>query len=458
MAIHRLKIVGVHYAVNPESTPQEEETEMMHKRTASRLNELNLARPIVVLMPEPTNPVDARAVMARTEGRRIGYVEKSQLDVVHALFEAQGGRPLMARIEGVEAKKHGWLNVCVETEAEVLVSPQNACGEAWQKWVCQVPVLPCEDARFACLEAETVLDEALASLPREMASAPSQEALLKLQEGVDAYLRLWLENALHDLSYEALLTREHYISRLKEITRTSPHPKLLGALTALEKQRTALCGNKRMALRIEVWWKALYRSKEMELLWDSWLARIGGNLEQGEEEMNAALQTLPFDLGGLLNHRGLFFSRLHYTQVPRAVFWQIVSLLLLRERTLHERRIEAPRIMNRAAEKMPEGEAIPFEVVMPKELETPEAKRVLAKLQKKGYLDADFQPSRLVGWERGTLAFEVTDYLGIKFRWAVMASLWKMNPSTLRQYHSQNFTESKVADFSKKIKSIIYSS
>ena len=34
MAIYRLKIVGVHYAVNPDSFAHAEETELMHRRTA----------------------------------------------------------------------------------------------------------------------------------------------------------------------------------------------------------------------------------------------------------------------------------------------------------------------------------------------------------------------------------------------------------------------------------------
>jgi hypothetical protein len=111
MAIYTFRIVGVHYAVNPDSTSHAEETELMHQRTAQRLRELDEVRPLVVLIPEPSNPADTRAVMARVDGGRIGYVDKTQLDTVHALFQANGGRPLMACIESVEAKKHGWMIV-----------------------------------------------------------------------------------------------------------------------------------------------------------------------------------------------------------------------------------------------------------------------------------------------------------------------------------------------------------
>ena len=54
MAIYRLKIVGVHYAVNPDSFASAEETELMHQRTAERLRELDEKRPRVALVPEPT--------------------------------------------------------------------------------------------------------------------------------------------------------------------------------------------------------------------------------------------------------------------------------------------------------------------------------------------------------------------------------------------------------------------
>ena len=68
MTVYRLKIVGVHYAVNPESAACREETDDMHQRTIARLNELDKVRMPVVLMPEPSNPVDARASWHAWEG------------------------------------------------------------------------------------------------------------------------------------------------------------------------------------------------------------------------------------------------------------------------------------------------------------------------------------------------------------------------------------------------------
>jgi hypothetical protein len=98
-----------------------------------------------------------------------------------------------------------------------------------------------------------------------------------------------------------------------------------------------------------------------------------------------------------------------------------------------------------------------FTVTIPEELRTPEAKKVLARLQKKGILDSDLQPSTLVGWQKGILAYELTERLEIKRRWVVMATLWKCSDKTLRQNYSKNFNEPKAIDFSKKVKVMIYS-
>ena len=131
MATYRFKIVGVHYAVNPDSCT--DETELMHQRTADRLRELDETRPAVVLIPEPSNPVDTRAVMARVMGERIGYVDKTQLDTLHALLQAGGGLPLKATIEAVEARKHGWMIVCLEADGDVRVESQNQSDSLWEE-------------------------------------------------------------------------------------------------------------------------------------------------------------------------------------------------------------------------------------------------------------------------------------------------------------------------------------
>lgn len=455
MATYRFKIVGVHYAVNTDHTSSGEETEDMHIRTASRLAELDKVRPAVVLIHEPTNPVDTRAMMARVKGERIGYVDKTQLDTAHALLKANGGLPLRTAIDEVEVRKHGWLCVTLEADAEVPVEPSRSLSDEWGRWTCTLPTIAPDDAQFARMEAEVMLDGVL--------SRHITEADFDLLE---EYMNLWLKNALHDLSEEARLTREHYIMALRELEKlpsqnAAPAPEMMPRIKALvfqlEKLRTAICGNKRMRIRIDKWWRELMQSKEMEILWDTWKARINDDLGQGVNEVVTPLKALPFDLYAILDKRELFFSRLHYNHVPRKVFWQIVSLLLLRDRTLMEEKgggeTERPQ-EDWGIETLPQEEET-FTVEIPDKLQSLQAQKILGKLQKKGYLDEDLQPSKLKGWQKGVLAFEITNRLGIYAKWKVMATLWKLHDKTLRQYYEKSCDEDKSIEFSKKIKAVI---
>ena len=538
MATYRFKIVGVHYAVNPDSTSREEETELMHQRTAQRLRELDEKRPAVVLIPETTNPVEARAVMARVEGARIGYVSTSQLDTLHALFQANGGRILKATIESVEARKHGWMNICVETEEEVRIEPQNQCDSPWSEWTCTLPELPTIDSRFAQMEAEVMLEDAFApqitqiSTDNNLLSDGNKE--INLCESVksvvnlniiDSYIRLWLEKSLHDLSNEARLMREHYIMRLKQMTpqneESSPDTQPSGntmeaqggsiestpfqeppshfatLVYELEKQRTAICGQKRMNLRVGKWWNELLASAEMDRLWKTWVTQIEGNWEQGVNKLVTPLRALPFDLYVYIGDKKIFFSRLHYSGVPRKKYWQVISLMLLHERTLMEMNpkggnetlypldgetrlqveeggcnhklphpdgrwgSETERLPQEGCPKSghPQDLETPnetFTVTIPEELKTSEAKKVLARLQKKGILDADLQPVKLSNTQKAVLAWELTERLRIRKRWTVMATLWKCNPETLRKSRDKGYNKQVSNDFEKLIKPIIH--
>ena len=264
MATYQFKIVGVHYAVNADHTRPAPETEEMHIRTANFLRELDEARPPVVLMPEPTNPVDARAVMARARGKRIGYVDKTQLDTVHALLQAAGGGFLRTCISEVEARKHGWLHVTLEADAEVPVEPSRSHSDEWNGWTCTLPSIAPDEAHFARIEAEAILDGVLS---KYIADDSVKHGLVEYIDLLEEYIHLWLSSALHDLSEEARLTREHYILSLKEMTSgnttscqdmglqntvsSQPMPRIKALVAALEKQRTAICGNRRMHLRIQ---------------------------------------------------------------------------------------------------------------------------------------------------------------------------------------------------------------
>ena len=487
MATYRFKIVGVHYSVNPDSSTGE--TELMHQRTADRLRELDKMRPAVVLIPEPSNPVDSRAVMARVMGERIGYVDKTQLDTLHALLQAGGGLPLKAAIEAVEARKHGWMIVCLEADEDVRIEPQNQSDSLWTEWSCPLPVLPATDSQFAQIEAEVMLDDVLSKYRTDEGFTPQITQISTdnnlpsdgIQDGnkgnnlcesvksvvdlntIEQYLHIWLNSSLHDLSNEARLTREHYMMRLKELVSQNAtavselsnriHP----LIYALEKQRTAICGQKRMNLRVDKWWKELLQSREMEQLWGMWNLRSDGTSEQWGNELDTHLKALPNQLYAFIDRKKLFFSRLYYSAVPRKKYWQIVSLMLLRDRILMEeshRENHSPVLGTPPQEEQTLNE--PFTVVIPPELETPEAKKILDRLQKKGLLDADYQPKGLPQAKRGVLAWELCNFLGIKDCWKVMGTLWKIKGETLRKARDRGFNKKTVMEFEKKIKNVIY--
>ena len=523
MTIYRLKIVGVHYAVNPDSTSRTEETELMHQRTAQRLRELGEQRPPVALVPEPSNPVDPRAVMARVRGNRIGYVDKTQLDIVHSLLQSRGGKSLVARIDEVEARKHGWLYVAVEAGEEVPVEPLQKPEDAWREWESSLPVIAPDEAYFAREEAEAMLDEVLSKYPimlvpsgfaphstqssTESLSAPADDVQGENKEKrcdtpcdsvvnidlIETYVRLWLQSALHDLSNEARLTREHYIMCLKQMTPQNtdpstegvpqnavlsqePLPRIRALVYELEKLRTAICGQKRSNLRVDKWWKELMQSEAMDRLWKTWMTRNTEGMEQGVNELCTPLRALPFDLYAFIDDRKLFFSRLHYAGVPRTKYWQIVSLMLLRERALRIMKVDAgARVVLDALEEEgcnetfsqvegwsgdlpphPEQEETKFLVTIPKELQTTEAKKILAKLQKKGILDEDLQPVGLSGAKKGVLAWELCDVLGIKTCWKTMGILWKCNGETIRKARDKGIMTDGVIEFTKFLKAIIH--
>ncbi len=462
MAIYRLKIVGVHYAVNAEYESVAVETEEMHRRTVERLSELGTKCPAVVLIADPTNPVDAQAVVAHVEGKRIGFVNKAQLDTVHALMKAAGRQTLIARLDEVNAVKHGWMYVTVDAADDLQIEPLQGPSDEWKGWTCTLPVIAPDEARFACIEAEAVL-ETLLSAGEGEGEATKQGAMDDADwDLVESYIRLWLDNSLHDLSNESRLMRNHYIDALKHLRSRNTTPPRIGTLVeALEKQRTAICGNKRMHLRTGVWWKQLKASKEMQLLWDTWKGRVEDDMERSMNELDTLLRTLPFDLYGLMSHKGLFFSRLHYNRVPRKAFHEIVSAMLLRERTLMEAGSpetgrQAEPVKKEAVPPVADEEETLFIVEIPQELQTPEAKRILDRLQKKGYLDADLQPVGLSGAKKGVLAWELHDRLGIKNIWKAIGVLWKCNGETIRKERTKRITTPAIIEFTKKIKAVIY--
>jgi len=101
---YELKIVGLHYAANPTYNKDMGIVPEMEKHTVDVLRELEKNHPRVLLMPEPTNPMDPLAIMARVRGNRIGYVARHNAQMVQNIFKQTGKKLLTGTIHEVEVK------------------------------------------------------------------------------------------------------------------------------------------------------------------------------------------------------------------------------------------------------------------------------------------------------------------------------------------------------------------
>lgn len=323
MSEYRLKIVGVHYAANPEYVPGIECTEEMELNTVERLKRMDETRPRVVLMPEPNNPVDPNAVMARAVGRKIGYVAKTDLVLAHRLLRCSGQRMMCAAMAEVEVCRRGSMYVSVEAEPEAVARTEVALPAFDRsRWTCTIASLDPHDKWLACQEAEYMLAHLLAH--------PTPETRGELME----YMRVWIDNNLHDLSRDTKLLREQYMAQLTALG----DDKLTPLIRRIDKQRTALCGDHRMTYRL-AWWRELAASPQMELYWTRWTSRRGCDLWRDLRDIDHHLRMLPGDVYDYVDRRSYLFARLCALDIPRDILWNIYTLLLLRERICTELRI-----------------------------------------------------------------------------------------------------------------------
>lgn len=92
----------------------------------------------------------------------------------------------------------------------------------------------------------------------------------------------------------------------------------------------------------------------------------------------------------------------------------------------------------------------------PEALCTPEALEAMQLLQEAELLDADWQPIKLSGPERGLVAREVCLKLEINEVWQTFGQLWGEKPETLRGYMNKAMDQKKSLDFQKRLKNILY--
>ena len=324
MIEYTFKILGVQYAANPDYKFGDPETPEMWARTISLLSDLRDMMPRLVLKPEPTNPNDHLAVMARAMGNKIGYVCKGHRDKVRKILRQSKRGMLAADISKVVVNKHGYLYFTLKCEEAVDDSTQEP-GFDWSEWQTDIPLLPPMEALHAEEEAEFILEEEL--LPH-LADVNITE--------LQTYLGIWMEGSRHDMSLEASRKRELYIKLLEESTRDEVR-ELAGEL---KHQSGSMCCRHRLEERTLEWWPRLVDSVEASNMWNRWCNQTKGQLWGGLQLIDDLLRQLPGNLYQNIGHMEAIFSQLYYLCIPRTALTSILSLLVLRERTCRELSIE----------------------------------------------------------------------------------------------------------------------
>ena len=149
MSHYKVKVVGLHYAANPTYVKEMGKVPEMEENTIRVLKELDENRPQIVLIPEPDNPCDPHAVMARCNGKRIGYVSKTDLETVHRLLQYSVKPLLIGSIEEVEVWSRGNLQIRVEAPERLSVVAETWGAYDWSNWQFDLPLLPVKDTWYS---------------------------------------------------------------------------------------------------------------------------------------------------------------------------------------------------------------------------------------------------------------------------------------------------------------------
>ena len=318
MAEYHLKISGVHYGANGDSVAGQKDTEEMHVRTREMLSWIDRERPIVVLSPDPVNHIHKDAIRASALCKRIGRVAFEDVDRAWDLLR-QSGRPmLVAKVQEVVVKEHGYVVVTVcGDELQAGQSPLTTEIE-WREWMSDLPLLPPSEQLHAEQEAEFVLDNVF--LPC-LADCDIKD--------VKTYLEIWVESGRHDLSREARQKRSAYIECLE----ASADKNVRQLAEPLKEQRRRICERAFLDEHATVWWKERLESENVQRLWRKWLLKNDKKLWQGLKMIDQILRQLPGDLYGDIGQLDVVLSRLYYMNTPRQVFQAILALLMLRHMT-----------------------------------------------------------------------------------------------------------------------------
>ena len=321
MAEYLLKISGVHYGANGDSVAGQKDTEEMHMRTRELLSWIDSTRPIVTLLPDPTNHIHEKAIQARALGRRIGRVAYECVDKAWDLLRQSGQPMMLARVKEVGIMNHGYVMVTVSADDLLTVQKQLAPEIEWKEWLSDLPLLPPSEQLQAELEAAYVIDNVY--LP---CLAKSSVKELK------TYMDIWLKGSQHDLSREARQKRSFYIEQLEAVADKD----MRQLAEALIEQRTKICERAPLDEHATTWWTQRLESDEMQRLWHQWRLKNENRLWLGLRRIDWLLRQLPGGLYGDIGQLDVVLSRLYYLNTPRKAFQAILGLMMLRELTCRE--------------------------------------------------------------------------------------------------------------------------
>ena len=468
-----LKIVGVHYAANPKCRHDVDETPEMHQRTIEMLQWLDNERPMVVLMPDKTNPVNPNAVMARAQGKLIGYVADNQLDEIIYLFDDYRQRRSMvqATICDVTVKEHGRLMVKVAVDYIDYKEPEGGDWRDFMDADIPLPQLAPDDDYKAQREAKEMIKAAYDMLD---------------EKTVQLYMDVWIEHSEHDLSSEAKRQRQYFLNDIDDLEEEMD---LTKQKAALRKQQTAMCGQHLMSKRIAMWWKQQLEAPELDMLWNGWRLQWDGNLRENLQWIDDTLRRMPDGLYAHINTLDVLFSKLYYMDTPRDVLNIVLTLLKLRhricnalgisldplpdtyyapqlsatdteaeERQLQEQMRREEEEYNRTHdERITHNSALTtHNSELPPQLQTTVATIALKRLQQAALLDEHYQPLKGVSnAEKGTIVAILAERLKLDGQWVMFGNLWGMNPATLRQAYNIGKTQKKTQKFAKNLKGLL---
>ena len=95
-------------------------------------------------------------------------------------------------------------------------------------------------------------------------------------------------------------------------------------------------------------------------------------------------------------------------------------------------------------------------VVLPVQLKSEKAKKILMGLVRIDVLDENFQPSSNLTWyTRGYLARRIADALEISNVWVFFGDFWHLNSGTLRSKYNDSLSMKKTLEFEEIIHDII---